>query len=83
MVQEQKCTSFSELGVAVVTHFGHPVFEVLEWVSIPRASTAHHLLRQARCKNVMTLGEKYQLKTLSFTDRQCVAGNASIRIRVR
>lgn len=38
-----RLTFFPELGVAVVTHFGHPVFEVLEGVSVPGTSTAHHL----------------------------------------
>lgn len=47
---KEKFTSFPELGKAVVAHFGHPVFEVLEWVSIPRASTAHHLAREADSK---------------------------------
>lgn len=46
----QKCTSLPELSIAVVTHLGHPLFEVLEWVSIPRASTAHHLAREADWK---------------------------------
>lgn len=41
--QEMRLTSFPELGIAVVTHFGHPVFEVLQWVSVPGTSTAHHL----------------------------------------
>lgn len=43
--REIKFTSFPELGIAVVTHFGHPVFEVLEWISVPGTSAAHHLLR--------------------------------------
>lgn len=34
----------------MVAHLGHPVFEVLEWVSIPGASTAHHLAREAGSK---------------------------------
>lgn len=38
-----RLTFFPELGKAVVTHFGHPVLEVLEWVSVPGTSTAHHL----------------------------------------
>lgn len=38
-------TSFPELGIAVVTHFGHSVFEVLQRVSVPGTSTANHLTR--------------------------------------
>lgn len=38
-------TSFPELSIAVVTHFGHPVFEVFQWVSVSRTGTAHHLHR--------------------------------------
>lgn len=44
-------TSFPELGIAVVAHFGHPVFEVLEWVSIPRASAAHNLAGEVESKS--------------------------------
>lgn len=34
----------------MVTHFGYPVFEVLQWVSVPGTGTAHHLLTETECK---------------------------------
>ncbi len=52
-------TSFPELGIAVVTHFSHPVFEVLQRVSVPGTSAAHHLLREIEYK-----------EGLQTTDRQ-------------
>lgn len=51
-------TSFPELGVAVVTHFGHPVFEVLQWVSVPGTSTAHHLHRDTVRKEDLQTKER-------------------------
>lgn len=53
--REMKFTSFPELGIAVVTHFGHPVFEVLEWVSVPGTSAAHHLLRETEGKKTVLM----------------------------
>lgn len=48
-------TFFPELDIAVITHFSHSVFEVLQRVSVPGAGSAHHLLREIKCIYVKSL----------------------------
>jgi len=44
-------TSFPELSIAVVTHFGHSIFEVLQRISVSGTSSAHHLLTEKKIVN--------------------------------
>lgn len=61
----------------MVTHFGHAVFHVLQWISVPGAASTNNLLWQRR-KNI-----KQSLKTLAafHTDSQVLMCLADYRLQ--